>query len=116
MTDHYKPQVVVIYECFKFYWHKQEANENITSFLASLKSLAATCSFSNKLEEALRDRLVMGLKDESTQRALLTEKDLMFEQAVEVAIAREAAVRDVREFGQNNNSNRLSRDDVGYML
>ena len=31
---------------------------------------------------------------------------------MEVAIAREAAARDVREFGQTNNSNRPSRDDV----
>ena len=80
--------------------------------MAGLKSLATTCSFGDKLEEALRDRLVMGLKDEGTQCALLTEKDLMFERAVEVAIAREAAARDVLEFGQNNNSNKPSIDDV----
>ena len=66
VTDHYKPQVVVIYERFKFYSRKQEANENVTSFLAGLKSLAVTCSFGDKLEEALRDRIVMGLKDEGT--------------------------------------------------
>ena len=112
VTDHYKPQVVVIYERFKFYSRKQEVNENVTSFLAGLKSLAATCSFGDKLEEALRDRIVMGLKDEGTQHALLTEKDLTFERAVEISIAREAAARDVSEFGQNSNSNRHSRDDV----
>ena len=44
VTDHHKPQVVVIYERFKFYSHKQEATENVTSFLAGLKSLAATSS------------------------------------------------------------------------
>ena len=79
--------------------------------MAGLKSLTATCSFGDKLEEALRDRLVMGLKDEGNQRALLTEKDLTFERAVEVDIAREAAARDVLDFGQNNNS-KPSRDDV----
>ena len=96
VTDHYKPQVVIIYERFKFYSRKQEAHENVTLYLANLKSLAATCDFGDKLEEALRDRLVMGLKEESTQRALLTEKDLTFCRAVEIAIAREAAARDVK--------------------
>ena len=32
VTDHYKPEVVVIHERFKFYSRKQEANENVQHF------------------------------------------------------------------------------------
>ena len=46
----------------------------------------------------LQDKLVMGLKAESTQRVLLMEKNLTFGRAVE------AAERDVREFGQKPSS------------
>ena len=47
----------------------------------------------------------MGLKEESTQRVLLTKKKLTFNCVLEIASAREAAERDVREFGQKPNSN-----------
>ena len=40
----------------------------------------------------------MGLCEEGTQRALLTEKDLTFARAVELAVARESAAKDAREF------------------
>ena len=105
LTNHYKPQVIVIYERFKFYKRCQETHENVSTFVAALKSLAATCDFGDRLEEMLRDKLVMGLKEESTQRVLLTEKSLTFARAVEIAAAREAAEKDVREFGQRVNSN-----------
>ena len=47
----------------------------------------------------LRDRFVMGLSDDKTQRALLAEADLTFERAVEIATAREATMRDVQAMG-----------------
>ena len=103
LTNHYKPQVIVIYERFKFYRRCQESHESVSAFVAALKSLAATCEFGDKLEEMLRDKIVMGLKEEST-RVLLTEKNLTFTRAVEIASAREAAERDVREFGQKPNT------------
>ena len=105
LESHYKPQVLVIYERFKFYKRVQENHENVSTFVAALKSLAATCDFGSQLEEMLRDKLVMGLKEESTQRVLLTEKQLTFSRAVEIAVAREAADKDVREFGQKSNAN-----------
>ena len=105
LTNHYKPQVIVIYERFKFYRRCQESHENVSAFVAALKSLAATCDFGDKLEEMLRDKLVMGLREESTQRVLLTEKSLTFTRAVEIAVAREAADKDVREFGQRSTNN-----------
>ena len=104
LNNHYKPQVIVIYERFKFYRRRQEPHETVASFIASLKSLVATCDFGDRLEEMLRDKLVMGLEEESTQRILLTEKKLTFARAVEIANAREAAERDVREFGQKPSS------------
>ena len=104
LNNHYKPQVIVIYERFKFYRRRQEPHETVASLIAALKSLAATCDFGDRLEGMLRDKLVMGLKEESTQHVLLTEKKLTFARAVEIANAREAAERDVREFGQKPSS------------
>ena len=104
MKSHYKPQVVIIFERFKFYSRNQGTTESVADFVAGIKSCARTCEFGNGLDEALRDRLVMGLRNESTQRALLTVKDLTFAQAVEMATSREAAAKDVVEIGASQTS------------
>ena len=105
LRSHFRPQVVIIYERFKFYSRNQENNESVTNFVAAIKAKARTCEFGSNLEDMMRDRLVMGLRDQATQRALLTAKDLTFAQAVEVASAREAAAKDAKEFGSHSSSN-----------
>ena len=102
LKKHYKPQVVVIYERFKFYNRNQLPNESVSDFIAGIKHFARTCEFGEALNQMLRDRLVMGLRDESTQRALLTVQDLTFADAFRVAIAREKAAKDVGEFGSKS--------------
>ena len=69
-------------------------------FVAGLKACAHTCDFGDKLKEQLRDRLVCGINNEATQRALLTEQNLTFEKAVEIATAREEAAKDVMAMGR----------------
>ena len=51
LNNHYKLQVKVIYERLKFYRRCQEPHETVASFIAALKSLAATCNFGDRLEE-----------------------------------------------------------------
>ena len=58
------------------------------TFVAELRTLATHCQFGDNLEDALRDRLVCGLKPslEGAQK-LLGMKDLSLTQAVDVAIS-----------------------------
>ena len=60
-------------------------------YVAELKRLAGTCAFGAFLAEALRDRFVCGLANESIQRRLLSEPELDFEKAVQIARGIEAA-------------------------
>lgn len=99
LTSHYKPKVIVIYERFKFYSRSQKQGESIADYIAAIKSLAHTCQFGTQLNDMLRDKFVMGLLHSSTQRQLLTECDLTFNHAVDIATAREAAIRDVQAMG-----------------
>lgn len=54
----------------------------------------ANCDFGDYRDQALRDRFVCGLLSDSIQRRLLTESDLSFTRAVEIAQGMEAAARD----------------------
>ena len=108
LKNHYTPKIITIYERYKFYSRNQEQGESIKDYVAKLRELAQTCSFSNYLDDMLRDRFVMGLSSSATQQHLLAESDLTFEKAVKVATAREAAVRDAsaaHKLGITSNSN-----------
>ena len=44
----------------------------------------------------LRDRLVVGLRDQKIQRSLLTNVDLTFDDAVRLAVSMDVATREVK--------------------
>ena len=81
LTSHYKPKTKVIAERFKFYSRKQKTGETINDFVLALKLLADSCDFKD-VEEALRDKFVMGLADPKIQNKLLDEDNLTMEEAV----------------------------------
>ena len=104
LKKHYKPKVIQIYERFKFYSRNKKSGESIADFVAGIKALAHTCNFGDQLTDMLRDRFVMGLSNEGTQHFLLAEPDLTFKHAVDVATAREAAMRDVQTMGVSSHN------------
>ena len=81
--------------------------------MAKLRHLASTCDFGRFLYQALRDRLVCGLRNAATQKRLLVEADLTLNRAVEGKIATAAmsnmSHRSARSSKQNV-SNARSRD------
>lgn len=63
----------------------------MSEFAAELKKLSLNRKFGMHLDETLRDRLVCGLRSEGTQKKLLTEADLTFKRALEIAQSNETA-------------------------
>ena len=98
LVNHYEPQRVIITERFHFYKRDQSAGESITDYDAALRKLATHCAFGTTLDDALRDRFVCGLRHESIQRRLLSEKDLNYTKAMEIARAMEAADANAKSF------------------
>ncbi|XP_063374893.1 uncharacterized protein K02A2.6-like [Cydia amplana] len=60
LDAHFSPKRCVFGERFKFYSAVQKEGESYTEWAARLRGLTEHCSFSN-LEEALRDRFIMGM-------------------------------------------------------
>ena len=116
LKEHFKPKTIVIFERFKFYQCNQEQGETIADFVARLRKLARSCDFGSFLDQALRDRFVMGISNSSSQQLLLTEEDLSLERAVKLASAREAALRDSRDAKHGvdpDNVNRIKGSSSG---
>lgn len=97
LKGHFSPKPSEIYQRFQFHRRGQLLNEGISSYVAELRKLAQHCNFGDVLDTTLRDRLVCGVRDEALQRRLLAEATLTFPQAMERALAAEAAMRHVAE-------------------
>ena len=67
LKQHFQPRKVIIAERFHFYRRNQRQTESITEYLAELRHLTTHCQFGEHLKDALRDRLVCGLKNEDIQ-------------------------------------------------
>ena len=104
LRTHFKPKVILIYECFKFHSRSQKPSELVSDFITALKELAHACEFGATLNDMLRDKFVTGLSNDKTQHTLLTEADLTFAGAMEIATAREAAQKDVQAMGNSSST------------
>ncbi|XP_060761945.1 uncharacterized protein K02A2.6-like [Neoarius graeffei] len=98
LTDHFKPEKNVIAERFRFQRRNQQEGESIASFIVALKQLSIHCEFAGHLDEALRDRFVCGLRSEAMQKKLLTEWNLTFKSACDIACTMEMASKNTTEF------------------
>ena len=72
------------------------------------------CEFGTNLNDALRDSLVCLLHNKLIQKRLLSEPDLLFAKASEIALAMEAAAKDTLELQGNINKesevNKINKD------
>lgn len=91
LTNHYSLVVSEIYERFIFNKCNQKPEQSIAEYIVELRKLASTCNFVQFLEEALRDRFVCGILSENIQKRLLSESQLTFKGACQIAQTAELA-------------------------
>ena len=63
LKDHFAPKKLLIAERYRFNNCIQLEGESVSTFATKLNYLASTCNFGTHLNEALRDRLVCGLRN-----------------------------------------------------
>ena len=93
LEKHFQPKRLVVAERFKFHSRVQKPDEAVRDYLAALRKLSEHCDFKEFRTEALRDRFVCGLNNESIQRKLLTEDNLTLDKALNTAQSVELAAR-----------------------
>ena len=96
LKEHYEPKPLVIAERFYFHRKDQGTNESIAEYIAELRRLATNCEFGEYLNDALRDRLVCGLRNTGIQKRLLSEANLTLAKAGEIAQGMEAAEKNAK--------------------
>ena len=96
LKQQFESKPVIIVQWFHFHRRNQKAGESVANYMAELRQLAVPCKFEGYLDDALRDRLMCGLRDESVQSRLLTEPKLNFAKAIELAQQMDTAARKAR--------------------
>ena len=65
-----------IYETFLFNKRSQEEGETIDAYVTSLRKLPKTCSFKTNEERTLKDRIVLGMRDDTIRQKRLGDRRL----------------------------------------
>ena len=106
LEKHLNPKPLLIAERFRFYKRNQQEGESLSQYIAVLKRLTLHCDFGDVLNDAVRDRFVCGMRTEAIQKRLLTEANLTYERAVQIAVSMETAAKDSHELSND------ARNDV----
>ncbi|XP_046405562.1 uncharacterized protein LOC124170701 [Ischnura elegans] len=109
IQEHLYPKPSFIAERYKFSKRNQHDGESIAEYIASLKKLSTYCEFGAALNDYLRDRLVSGIRSESTKQRLLGEAALTYDQAVKIVCFVEAVEKDAATLTVNDSSGRVQQ-------
>ena len=90
MTDVCTGTVNETYERYVFNTRVQGASEGIDAFYASLLELSTNCSYGDLTQSLIRDRIVVGVRDQPTRKRLLYERGLDLKKCLEIARSFEA--------------------------
>lgn len=86
----FKVRKNVIFERARFNRRSQKPGESAEQFITSLYSLAENCAYGDLRNEMIRDRIVVGIRDEALSERLQLDSELTLEKAKTLVRQREA--------------------------
>ena len=94
------------YERFVFNSRQKNENETVDQYVTALRTLTQTCNFCNCLRDSLiRDRLVIGINDNATQKKLLQDRKLTLTKAIDICRSSETTKKQVKKIQANSEAN-----------
>ena len=73
------------YERYLFNTRSQGENESVDEFYSALLALSKNCSFGKLTSSLMKDRVIVGIQDNSTRQRLLSERELSLQKCMEIA-------------------------------
>ena len=99
--DYVQPKTNPIFARYKFHCRTQDKSEPVEQFVTDLKTLAKDCSFGDKEDENVRDRIVFGIQSQKAREKLFeVGKDLTLAKATEIARIHEISVKQLKELNE----------------
>ena len=110
LDQHFIGEINETFERFKFNQRNQELGESIDTYVSSLRALVKSCNFSTLEESLLRDRIVLGIRDDGTRKKLLQTRNLDLKLAIDTCRASEISAKQVSEMKPSDDVNKLTRN------
>ena len=88
------------YERYCFNKRDQEQGENIDTYVAALRTLVKTCNYGTLEESLVRDRIVIGIRENATRKKLLQDAKLTLNSCVEICRANEKTSIQMKDISQ----------------
>ena len=95
IVEHLAPKPTKYAMRYKFHKIVQKSEQSASDFILELCKIGADCAFDN-FDDALLDRLLVGLKDEKLVSELLVKTDLTLDVAIRETLAREQAQKEAQ--------------------
>ena len=92
----------VIYERFRFNGKTQQDGESFDNFLTNLIELAKTCQFGTMHDALLRDRIVVGVRDDALRKQLLQKRELTLSECISICRASETTALQMKDMSAHD--------------
>jgi len=112
--DYCVGEINITYERYTLNKRVQDSNETFDNFVTELRRLVKSCDYGELEESILKDRIVIGIRDDSTRRKLLQIRRLDLAVAIDVCRASETAMRHLREIRGAEDVHRVSTTASGW--
>ncbi|XP_078514986.1 uncharacterized protein LOC144773717 [Lissotriton helveticus] len=84
LEKHFTPKLSVVFERHTFFCRSQTQDEDIMSYVATLRGFSVTCEFQGLMESLTRDQIVRCTRDKKIKERLLS-LDPTLEEAIQIA-------------------------------
>src|SRR3989442_2249563 len=98
----------VTYERFLLNRRVQDVAESFDAYMTELRRLVKSCDYGILEESIIKDKIVIGIRDDGTRRKLLQVRKLDLAAAVDICRANETATRHLKEMRGIEDVNRVS--------
>ena len=89
-----------IYERYRFNKKVQEPNESLDTYVTALRTLAKTCNFRVLENSLIRDRIVIGVRDNQARKKLLQVSKLTLKECIDICRSYETSSQQLKEINQ----------------
>lgn len=104
LENYFKPKINVTYERYRFNQAIQEENEKVDDFVKRLKTFATNCNFGDRMEEYIRDRLTVGIRNPLIRNNLISDPDLTLQKVVDFCRRMESDSPDLTMYKKTSNN------------
>ncbi|XP_074632395.1 uncharacterized protein LOC141890718 [Acropora palmata] len=89
-----------IYERYRINKRDQEPNKSLDAYVMALRTLAKTCNFGVLENSLIRDRIVIGVRDNQTRKNLLQVSKLTLKECIDICRSYETSSHQLKEINQ----------------